>query len=123
MLDSSERFYAGGVSTVRAYPASEQGGDRGQVLTAEWRWRLDASLVLTAFADTGRVVSLPRTSESAANLSGRGLSLNWQGPAGISTRLIWAHRNGNNPKPTPSGTDSDGTLKRDRIWFTASMPF
>ena len=123
LLDSSERFYAGGVNSVRAYPASEQGGDRGQVLTAEWRWRLDSSLVLTAFADTGRVVSLPRTSESAANLSGRGLSLNWQGPAGISTRLIWAHRNGNNPKPTPSGTDSDGTLKRDRIWFTASVPF
>ena len=125
MLDSSEKFYIGGANSVRAYPASEQGGDRGQVLTAEWRWRLDASLVLTAFADTGRVVTLPTDSlaQQTVNLSGRGLSLNWQGPAGISTRLTWAHRNGNNPKPTPSGSDSDSTLKRNRIWFTASVPF
>jgi hemolysin activation/secretion protein len=125
MLDSSEKFYIGGANSVRAYPASEQGGDRGQVLTAEWRWRLDSSLVLTAFADTGRVVTLPTASsaQQTVSLSGRGLSLNWQGPAGISTRLTWAHRNGNNPKSTPSGTDSDGTLKRDRIWFTASVPF
>jgi hemolysin activation/secretion protein len=126
MLDSSEKFYVGGANSVRAYPASEQGGDRGQVLTAEWRWRLDASLVLTAFADTGRVVTLPTDSLSlqTVTLSGRGLSLNWQGPAGISARLTWAHRNGNNPQPYgPDKTDRDGTLKRNRIWFTASVPF
>lgn len=124
-LDSSEKFYIGGANSVRAYPASEQGGDCGQVLTAEWRWRLDTSLVLTAFADTGRVVTLPTASlaQQTVSLSGRGLSLNWQGPAGISTRLTWAHRNGNNPKPTPSGTDSDGTLERDRVWFTTSVAF
>jgi hemolysin activation/secretion protein len=128
MLDSSEKFYIGGANSVRAYPASEQGGDRGHVLTAEWRWRLDASLVLTAFADTGRVVTLPTDSlaQQTVNLSGRGLSLNWQGPAGISTRLTWARRNGNNPKPLNDNgivSDGDGTLKRDRIWFTASVPF
>ncbi len=126
ILDSSEKFYIGGANSVRAYPASEQGGDRGQVLTAEWRWRLDASLALTAFADAGRVITLPTDSlaQQTVNLSGRGLSLNWQGPAGISTRLTWAHRNGNNPQPYgPDKTDRDGTLKRDRIWFTASVPF
>jgi hemolysin activation/secretion protein len=126
MLDSSEKFYIGGANSVRAYPASEQGGDRGHVLTAEWRWRLDASLLLTAFADAGRVVTLPKTSESSVNLSGLGLSLNWQGPAGISTRLTWARRNGNNPKPLNDNgivSDGDSTLKRDRIWFTASVPF
>lgn len=126
MLDSSEKFYIGGANSVRAYPASEQGGDRGHVLTAEWRWRLDASLLLTAFVDAGRVVTLPKTSESSVNLSGLGLSLNWQGPAGISTRLTWARRNGNNPKPLNDNgivSDGDSTLKRDRIWFTASVPF
>ena len=125
-LDSSEKFYIGGANSVRAYPASEQGGDRGQVLTAEWRWRLDTSLVLTAFADAGRVVTLPETSESSVNLSGRGLSLNWQGPAGISTRLTWAHRNGNNPKPVNDKgnvSDGDGTLELDRIWFSTSVAF
>ncbi len=128
MLDSSEKFYIGGVNSVRAYPASEQGGDRGQVLTAEWRWRFDSSLVLTAFTDSGRVVTLTTASlaQQTVSLSGRGLSLNWQGPAGISTRLTWAHRNGNNPKPLNDKgnvSDGDGTLKRNRIWFTASVPF
>lgn len=126
VLDSSEKFYIGGAGSVRAYPVSELGGERGQVLTAEWRWRLDSLLVLTAFVDAGRNISLPATSsdqQATLHLAGRGISLGWQGPAGISTRLTWAHRNGNNPKPTQSGTDSDGTLKRNRVWFTASVPF
>jgi hypothetical protein len=82
--------------------------------------------VLSAFVDQGRVVSLPVASGDATStlsLSGHGLSANWQGPRGITTRITWAHRNGNNPKPTASGTDSDGTLKRNRVWLTASYPF
>ena len=125
-LDSSEKFYIGGSGTVRAYPVSELGGESGQVLTAEWRWRVNPSWVLSAFIDQGSVVSLPTTSgdpKSTLSLSGHGLSANWQGPGGISTRITWAHRNGNNPKPTASGTDSDGTLKRNRAWLSASVPF
>ena len=125
-LDSSEKFYIGGSGTVRAYPVSELGGESGQVLTAEWRWRINPSWVLSAFVDHGSVVSLPVASgdpTSTLSLSGHGLSANWQGPRGISTRITWAHRNGNNPKPTASGTDSDGTLKRNRVWLTASFPF
>jgi hemolysin activation/secretion protein len=125
-LDSSEKFYIGGSGTVRAYPVSELGGESGQVLTAEWRWRINPSWVLSAFVDQGRVVSLPVASgdpTSTLSLSGHGLSANWQGPRGITTRITWAHRNGNNPKPTASGTDSDGTLKRNRVWLTASVPF
>jgi hemolysin activation/secretion protein len=124
-LDSSEKLYVGGSSSVRAYPVSEQGGDRGQVLTAEWRWRLHSSLVLTAFADAGRVVTLPfaTLAQQTVSLSGHGLSASRQGPRGINTRITWAHRNGNNPKPTPSGTDSDGTLKHNRVWLSASVPF
>ena len=126
VLDSSERFYIGGAGTVRAYPASELGGDRGQVLSGEWRWRLHPSLVLTAFADLGRVVSLPATSSDAKTtlqLRGHGLSLGWQAPLGISTKLTWSNRTGHNPKPSQVGTDGDGTLKLNRFWFTASMPF
>lgn len=125
-LDSSEKFYIGGSGTVRAYPVSELGGDRGQVLTAEWRWRINPSWVLSAFVDQGRVVSLPTASGNATStlsLSGHGLSASWQGPKGINTRITWAQRIGNNPKPTPSGTDSDGTLKRNRLWLSASVPF
>lgn len=125
-LDSSEKFYIGGASTVRAYPASELGGERGQLLTAEWRWRLSQAWTLTAFVDHGRIVSLPATSSDQAstmNLSGHGLSVSWQGPMGLTSRLTWSHRNGTNPKPTQSGTDGDGTLKRNRLWLTASLPF
>ncbi len=126
LLDSSEKFYIGGAGTVRAYPASELGGERGQLLTAEWRWRLNPAVVLSAFADHGRVVSLPATAsdqQTSLSLRGHGLSLAWQGPQGISTKLSWSHRGGVNPKPTQTGTDSDGTLKKNRVWFTASVPF
>lgn len=127
MLDSSERFFVGGISSVRAYPVSEQGGDRGQALSGEWRWRLGGDWVLTAFADLGRVQSLaPKVNPGdgePVTLRGRGLSVSWRGPMGLSTKLTWAHRNGGNPKPTAAGTDSDGTFKKDRLWFNASLPF
>lgn len=126
LLDSSEKFYIGGASTVRAYPASELGGERGQLLSAEWRWRLSPAVVLSAFADHGRVVSLPATAsdqQTSLSLRGHGLSLAWQGPQGISTRLTWSRRDGANPKPTQTGTDSDGTLQKNRVWFTASVTF
>lgn len=115
VLDSSEKFYIGGASTVRAYPVSELGGERGQVLSAEWRWRLNPAWVLSAFADHGRVVALPATASdqpSSLTLRGHGLSASWQGPAGISTRLTWSRREGANPKPTQAGTDSDGSPAR-----------
>ena len=126
VLDSSEKFYIGGAGTVRAYPASELGGARGHMLTAEWRWRLTSAWVLSTFADHARVVSLPLTSSdqrTALNLQGHGLSVNWQAPMGISTKLTWSRRSGQNPKPTQTGTDSDGTLKLNRVWLSASVPF
>lgn len=126
MLDSSEKLYIGGAQTVRAYPASELGGERGQVLSAEWRWRLDTAWVLSAFVDHGRVLALPTsTSESAKSMTlrGQGLSLSWQGPKGINSKLTWAHRSGHNPRPTSTGSDGDGTLKLDRFWLTTSLPF
>ncbi len=126
VLDSSERFYIGGASTVRAYPVSELGGERGQVLSAEWRWRLNPAWVLSAFADHGRVMSLPATASdqrSSLTLRGHGLSASWQGPMGLVSKLTWSRRDGANPKPTQTGTDSDGTLKLNRLWLTASVTF
>jgi hemolysin activation/secretion protein len=95
-------------------------------VSAEWRWRLPPDWVLSAFVDHGRVVSLPITpSDSIKRLAllGHGLSVNWQGPKGLNAKLTWSSRNGTNPKPTDSGTDSDGTLKLNRWWLMASLPF
>ena len=126
LLDSSEKFYVGGASTVRAYPSSELGGERGQLLTGEWRWRLHASWVLSGFMDQAWVTALPTTAADAStssSLRGYGLSAAWQGPLGLNAKLTWSKREGSNPKPTSTGTDGDGTLLINRIWFTAGLAF
>ncbi len=126
VLDSSEKFYIGGAQSVRAYPSSELSGERGHVASAEWRLQLPQALVLSAFVDMGRVIILPATSSDTRTsraLYGHGLSLAWQGPMGLNTKLTWARRHGSNPQPTSTGTDGDGTLKENRFWFTASLPF
>lgn len=126
VLDSSERFYLGGAASVRAYPVSELGGDRGQVLSGEWRWRPHPAWLLSAFVDSGRVTTLPTGSsdvKTSLKLRGQGLSLGWQAPMGLNTKLTWSYRGGRNPQPNPTGTDGDGTLKLNRFWFTINMPF
>jgi hemolysin activation/secretion protein len=126
VLDSSEKFYIGGVGSVRAYPSSELGGERGHVLMGEWRWRLNQSWIISAFVDRGYLVLLPSQSGDVTTplqLRGRGLSAFWQGPMGINARVTWSQREGQHPRPTPSGTDSDGTLKKNRIWLNASWTF
>ena len=126
LLDSSEKFYVGGASTVRAYPSSELGGERGQLLTGEWRWRLHAAWLLSGFIDQAWVTALPTTAADAStssSLRGYGLSAAWQGPLGLNAKLTWSKREGSNPKPTSTGTDGDGTLLINRIWFTAGLAF
>ncbi len=125
-LDSSEKFYIGGAQTIRAYPASEQGGDRGHVLTLEWRWRVAPGWQLSPFIDYGRVTSLPvlpTDNRNSNTLKGGGLSATWQGLNGLSISPTWARRIGSNPQPTFTGADNDGTRKIDRFWLSASMPF
>jgi len=126
LLDSSEKFYIGGASTVRAYPSSELGGERGQLLTGEWRWRLHAAWVLSGFIDQAWVEAQPSSTADASahsSLRGHGLSAAWQGPKGLNAKLTWSKREGENPKPTATGTDGDGTLQINRIWFTAGWAF
>jgi hemolysin activation/secretion protein len=120
-LDTSERFYLGGVSGVRAYPPNEGSGSRGQLLNAELRWRLPDNWVLTTFYDAGQASS-PDTGASV-RLDGFGLGLNWSTPWGFDFKAIWARRDGSNTNPRGNGQDQDGTLVRDRLWFTLSFPF
>lgn len=128
-LDSSEKFYLGGMSGVRAYPAAEGGGSEGEMLNLELRWKLSPGFSVTPFYDWGRVrinrdngfAGAPQL--NAYSLNGAGAALAWQWESGATAKAVWARRLGNNPNPSATGLDQDGTLFRDRLWLSLMMPF
>ena len=132
-LDSSEKFYLGGASGIRAYPTSEGGGARGQLLTIEIRRQLEQGMTLTGFYDWGNVMintdnGTGQISSPAAinrfDLSGVGASLIYLAPQGITIKGIVSQRLGSNPiRNTTTGFDSDGSLTQTRMWITASKAF
>ncbi len=128
-LDSSERFSLGGSTGVRAYPGDEGAGAIGRVASAELRWQASAPLVWSAFFDSGTVTVNARNDYNGASalnsyaLSGAGLALAWQVSRRTSARLTWARRQGDNPNPTSTGRDQDGTRVLDRVWASVAMGF
>jgi hemolysin activation/secretion protein len=129
-LDSSEKFFLGGSSGVRAYPSSEGGGSEGTLLNLELRWRAQPNLVVTGFYDWGSVMVNKNNNFTGApalnrfELDGAGVSVAWTGPIGLALKGTYARRWGNNPNPdATTGNDQDGTLMYDRFWVTASLPF
>lgn len=120
-LDSAEQFYLGGAGGVRAYPSSEGGGDSGVLSNLELRLKLPEGFIFTGFYDYGHV----RNNDAAMSysLKGYGLSLGWQTPLGLNLKATWAQRIGNNPNPTATGHDQDGSLDKNRFWLSASLPF
>ncbi len=127
-LDSSEKFYLGGASGVRAYPANEGGGATAQMLNVDLRHRLSSSLAIAGFVDWGRVVANKDNSFAGApaanstTLKGLGVSLAWQSASGFNVKTILARRIGNNPNPSATGADQDGSLVKNRLWLVASLP-
>lgn len=119
-LDSSEKLSLGGASGVRAYPSGEGSGSSGQLAALELRWRLPQGFNLVGFYDWGSVSDPDSPSYS---LKGVGLGLTWQTPIGASVKATWARRLGDNPNPTSTGVDQDGSLNLNRWWFAASLPF
>jgi hemolysin activation/secretion protein len=128
-LDSAEKFYLGGAYGVRAYPSNEGGGSEGQLFNLELRGRLPHNVNLTGFYDWGRVKinhenNFPGAPPLASyNLKGMGLSVAWLASFGLNIKATWARRIGDNPNPTLAGTDQDGSLKKNRYWLQATMPF
>ncbi len=128
-LDSSEKFYLGGPSGVRAYPVSEGGGSNGQLAIAELRMKLPKSWELRLFHDHGRVKQnveefLGMPSPNLLSYRGYAAILIWQGPRNVTFTATWAQRIGENPFPELSfRNDQDGTKKIDRLWLAASIPF
>lgn len=128
-LDSSEKFYLGGASGVRAYPSSEGGGADGRMVNIELRQTLPEGFALTGFYDWGQVsINHDNGFAGAAalntySLQGWGLSLGWQSASSLSLKASWARRIGHNPNPTSTGADQDGSRVRDRFWLSASISF
>ena len=128
-LDSSEKFYLGGASGVRAYPSSEAGGAAGQIINLELRWRLSDGFHVAGFYDYGQVRVNANNNFVGAlalnnyDLKGAGLSLAWQSNSGLNFKATLARRIGVNPNPITTGKDQDGSLVKNRLWLSASVPF
>ena len=128
-LDSSEKFYLGGASGLRAYPSSEGGGSEGEMLNLELQLRLPQGFTVSGLYDHGTVLVNKDNSYTGAlaqnrlSMRGLGLALAWANGQGASARLAWARRLGSNPNATAVGNDQDGTLIRNRIWLEAGHAF
>jgi len=128
-LDSSEKFYLGGINGVRAYPSSEAGGALGQLTSIELRGRVGQSSMFTGFYDYGRVLANPNNDYLGASvlnqyaLKGYGFSYSYGTAGGSSIKATVARRIGNNPNPTTTGSDQDGSMVKNRFWLNATVPF
>ena len=120
-LNSSEKFYLGGTSGVRAYPTSEGSGSEGYIVNLEAKKELPLNFSVLGFYDFGHVRQKVEQAESGNeyNLKGYGMALDWQGPYRTNVSLIWARRIGNNPNPTIENNDQDGTRHLNRFWLKA----
>lgn len=121
-LDSAENMSLGGISGVRAYPTGEGTGPQGQIANLELRWSVSPEWTVTPFVDWGRVEKREQDPRSYS-LKGTGLSATWTAQSGWVAKTTYARRMGNNPNPTTYGNDQDGSLRKDRIWFSLSRTF
>jgi hemolysin activation/secretion protein len=122
-LDSSENMSLGGPSGVRAYPVGEASGPQGVLSTLELRWALSSQWVIAPFYDHGRVSKRSDDNLRSYSLQGAGVSATWTDPAGWVGKTTYAYRIGNNPNPTDSAKDQDGSLRKGRFWFALSRSF
>ena len=99
------------------------------LLDFEARERLPWGFNVVGFFDYGRVqVNKDNDFAGAAatntlDLKGGGLSVAWVASWGLNLKVTWAHRLGDNPNPTTTGDDQDGTHVENRIWAQATLPF
>ena len=124
-LDSAESFSLGGLSGVRAYPSGEATGSVGRLVKAEFRYLLSNDIITKTFYDWGWVGKRDpeTTGPSEYDLSGAGINFAWSAPLGFSMQATYARRFGENPNPSPTGMDQDGSLEEDRFWFVLGRTF
>ena len=127
-LDSSQKFYIGGASGVRAYPSSEGSGSSGYLVNLELKRDLPMNFAVSGFYDIGHVKQYednPVASAGPNNLTYKGLGaqVSWQGPYNSSFSGVVARRIGDNPNPTTAGNDQDGTKRTNVIWVNGAIVF
>ena len=131
-LDSSEKFYLGGVSGVRAYPTSEGSGSEGYLGVVELRKYLPRNLTISTFVDYGHVTQYVNNQDVLGNvlltineydLKGYGVAMGWQGPYNMNVKATYAHRIGSNPYPTANGNDQDGSKRYNVFWLSGGVSF
>lgn len=131
-LDSSQKFYLGGATGVRAYPSSEGAGSEGFLMNLELHKQLPANFSLVGFYDYGFAKqyvhdgNIHATGRNSFNMKGYGASVKWNGELGKirpTLSLIWSRRIGNNPNPQADGTDSDGSQPGNFYWMNGTVSF
>jgi hemolysin activation/secretion protein len=124
-LDSAESFSLGGLSGVRAYPSGEATGSVGRLVKAEFRYILNNDIIAKTFYDWGWVGKRDPTTTgpSEYELSGAGVNFSWSAPLGFNIQGTYARRFGENPNPSPTGMDQDGSLDEDRFWIVLGRSF
>ena len=124
-LDSSEKFFLGGATGVRAYPQGEASGDQGYRLSAEMRLLIPglstakSSFFATGFFDCGAVQINKNPWSGDSNfrsLSGAGLGILWARGNDTSLRLDYAWKT--SAEAATSDTDKSG-----RLWLQAVKYF
>ena len=108
-LNSSEKFYLGGVNGVRAMPQSEAGGDEGWMINAEVRHDFTELLQGVAFFDTGTVHinhnAYIADAANVRNVSGVGFGINAHYKA-LQFKSALAYRtNGGTALSEPASSD------------------
>jgi hemolysin activation/secretion protein len=132
-LDSSQKFYLGGPTGVRAYPSTEGSGSEGYLLNLELKKDLPFNLTGSIFYDEGYVrqnvdnfdaSGLVINALNTYKLKGYGLEFAWRGPLKTNVFFTYAKRDGTNPnRVQDTGKDQDGTLYKDIFWLRAVASF
>jgi hemolysin activation/secretion protein len=128
-LDSSEKMQLGGMNGVRAYPTGEGSGTDAQLIQLELRHQLESGINLSTFYDWGQVwiqhdPNFPGGPINNRNTyKGFGASLGYTTSDGVNIKATWARKSGQNPNPTQTGNDQDGTRDRNRYWLQVTVPF
>lgn len=132
-LNSSEQFYLGGPSGVRAYPAAQGGGAQGALVSLEYQQNLPAQVLGSVFIDAGMVQQYVKPyanwqGQTNANnsypLKGAGVAAKWQFMDVQMTASV-ARPLGRNPLYNQQGqaVNVDNTTARARAWVSASYNF